>query len=102
MSGFLKLNSATPGQDGGTQVSITVVNCSVDPADDENVEYAPVSTTSVQIWAKAQVQVLTPSNNLETVSGDWLVSHQVVNTPYFYYQESADHQITAMQEIYHP
>jgi|GEM_PF-5007822 hypothetical protein len=102
MNGFLKLNSATAAQGGGTQVSITIVNCSVDPVNDEDVEYTPVSTTSALITTKAPVQVLTPSNNLQTVSGSWLVSNQVVNTPYFYYQENADHQITAMQEIYHP
>jgi hypothetical protein len=101
MNGFLKLNSATAAQ-AGTQVSITIVNCSVDPANDEDVEYSPVTTTSALITTKAPVQVLTPSNNLQTVTGSWLVSNQVVNTPYFYYQENADHQITAMQEIYHP
>lgn len=101
MNGFLKLNSATPAQ-AGTQVSITIVNCSVDPVNDEDVSYTPVSSTSALITTKAPVQVLTPSNSLQTVSGSWLVSNQVVNTPYFYYQENADHQITAMQEIYHP
>lgn len=101
MNGFLKLDSAAAAQ-GGTQVSITIVNCSVDPANDEDVSYTPVSSTSALITTKAPVQVLTPSNNLQTVSGSWLVSNQVVNTPYFYYQENADHQITAMQEIYHP
>jgi hypothetical protein len=101
MNGFLKLNSATAAQDG-TQVSITIVNCSVDTVNDEDVSYAPVSSTSALITTKAPVQVLTPSNSLETVSGSWLASNQVVNTPYFYYQENAGGQITAMQEIYHP
>lgn len=102
MTGFLKLDSAAPAQGGGTQASVTIVTCSVDPVNDEDVEYTPVTSTSVLITMKAPVQVLTPSNTLETVSGSWLVNHQVVNTPYFYYQENADHQITAMQEIYHP
>lgn len=101
MNGFLKLNSAVVAQDG-TQVSVTFVNCSVDPANDEDVEYAPVSSASVLIRSGAPVQVLTPDNNLQTVSGSWLVDHQIVNTPYFYYQQNPDHQITAMQEIYHP
>jgi hypothetical protein len=101
MNGFLKLNSATAAQ-GGTQVSITIVNCSVDPVNDEDVSYAPVSSTTALITVKAPVQVLTPGNSLRTVSGSWLVGNQVVNTPYFYYQENVDHQITAMQEIYHP
>lgn len=101
MNGFLKLNSATTAQDG-TQVSITIVNCSVDTVNDEDVSYTPVTSTSALIITKAPVQVLMPSNSLETVSGSWLVSNQVVNTPYFYYQENAGGQITAMQEIYHP
>lgn len=101
MKGFLKLNSAAAAQ-SGTQVSITIVNCSVDPVNDEDVEYAPVSSTTALITTKAPIQVLTPGNSLQTVSGNWLVGNQVVNTPYFYYQENADHQITAMQEIYHP
>lgn len=102
MNGFLKLDSAAAAPGGGTQASVTIVDCSVDPVDDEDVEYTPVGSTSVLITPKAPVQVLTPENSVVTVNGSWLVSHQVVNTPYFYYQENADHQITAMQEIYHP
>jgi len=48
MNGFLKLNSATAAQGGGTQVSITIVNCSVDPVNDEDVEY---TLPCVVAWA---------------------------------------------------
>lgn len=101
MDGFLKLDSATDAQ-GGTQVNVTIVTCSVDPGDAADVAYAPVSSAALPVRDGAQIQVLTPGGILQTVDAGWLVDHQVVNTPYFYYQEDAQHQITAMQEIYHP
>ncbi|WP_370366099.1 hypothetical protein [Catenulispora sp. GP43] len=101
MSGFLKLDSAQAAQ-GGTRLSVTIVSCTVDPVNDEDVDYTPTRTDSYPAAAGAQIQVLAPDNNLQTVAAAWLVSHQVVNTPYFYYQDDAQHQITALQEIYHP
>lgn len=101
MSGFLKLDSASAAG-GGTSLNITIMTCSVDPADDEDVDYTPIRTATVQVHAGAQIQVLMPDNNLQTVSGSWLVGHQLVNTPYFTYQDDARHEITAMQQIYHP
>lgn len=101
MSGFLKLDSAQTTQDG-VQVSVTIVSCSVDPVNDEDVDYTTVRTDSYPVRAGAQIHVLAPDNNLQTVNAAWLVSHQVVNTPYFYYQDDPQHEITALQEIYHP
>ena len=103
MSGIFKLDSAvTAGQGGGTRLSVTIVSCTVDPVNDEDVDYAPIRDATVQIRPGAQIQVLTPENNLQSVAGSWFLSHQVVNTPYFYYQDDPQGEITAMQEIYHP
>ena len=103
MSGIFKLDSAVAaGQGGGTRLSVTIVSCTVDPVNDEDVDYAPIRDATVQIRPGAQIQVLTPENNLQSVAGSWFLSHQVVNTPYFYYQDDAQGEITAMQEIYHP
>jgi hypothetical protein len=101
MSGFLKLDSAGAA-DGGTSLNVTFMNCSVDPVNDEDVDYTPIRTATVRIRAGAQIQVLMPDNNLRTVGASWLVSHQLVNTPYFSYQDDAQHEITALQQIYHP
>lgn len=101
MSGFFKLDSASAAQ-GATQLSITVVSCTVNPDDDEDVQYTPIRTATVLIHTGAKIQVLTPSNSMQTVNEGWLVNNQLVNTPYFGYQDDAQHQITAMQEIYHP
>lgn len=102
MNGFLKLNSATTTQDGSNSLSISFVNCTVDPANDEDVDYTPTSSATVVVRPGAQVQIVQLDNNLQTVAADWLVDHQVVSTPYFYYRDDAQHQITALQEIYHP
>lgn len=101
MSGFLKLNSAGAAP-GGTSLNVTIVSCTVDPVNDEDVDYTPIRTATVQVHPGAQIQVLMPDNNLRTVPGSWLVSHQLVNTPYFSYQDDAQHEITAMKQIYHP
>jgi hypothetical protein len=101
MSGFLKLDSAAATA-GGTSLNVTIMSCTVDPANDEDVDYTPMRSAVVLVHAGAQIQVLMPDNNLRVVPASWLVSHQLVNKPYFSYQDDAQHQITAMQQIYHP
>jgi len=98
---FFKLNSAEVDQ-GDTRLNVTEVSCLVDPDNDEIVKYTPIRSTSMLVHAGARVQVLSGTGNPHTVQAGWLVDNKLSNSPYFYYQANTEHQVTAMQEIYHP
>lgn len=99
---FFKLDSAETFQ-GNTVLRVTPEKCSVNPDNDEDVDYTPIDAARSFVLASgASVKVLGDSATPESVSPTWLVHHQLANTPYFYYRVNGHSQITAMQEIYHP
>ncbi|MFE2377923.1 hypothetical protein [Streptomyces sp. NPDC059398] len=98
---FLKLNSAKNVK-GKTVVRVTPQKCRVNTRNDEDVDYTATGAARSYSFAPgASVKVLRDTT-AHKVTPQWLVTHKLANTPYFSYRLNGRHQITAMEEIYHP
>ncbi|MFJ7200000.1 MULTISPECIES: hypothetical protein [unclassified Streptomyces] len=101
---FFELESAKNVQ-GSTVVRVTPETCSVNTKNDEDVVYTPIGAARSFAFASgASVKVFTDINTttVKSVAPKWLVSHELTNSPHFYYRVNDRSEITAMEEIYHP
>ncbi|MEU6478034.1 hypothetical protein ABZ858_14285 [Streptomyces sp. NPDC047017] len=98
---IFELHSAKAAK-GGTVVRVTPQTCKVNTHNDEDVAYTPSGAArSLGFASGASVKVLHDTTTVK-VTPKWLATHKLANSPYFYYRVNSHHQITALEEIYHP
>ncbi|MER7752302.1 hypothetical protein [Kitasatospora sp. NPDC097643] len=100
-----KLNSATTAN-GVTRANLTLVGCTYQVSNEENVEYTPTAAPAdYRLTRDAVIHVIRISGkgtSEHTISPAELPTYHLASTPYFTIHRDAQGRITAMTEIYHP